>query len=85
MKGPMRPCGHAALGPFVFNERRLSMFITKAKGPVERGKLKTEKVRLEIGGPLSSDLDMDLRAYREGTGSQWARQQLLTSIFSAKE
>lgn len=84
MKGLMRPCGLVASGLFVFNERPLSIFITKGKEPVERGKLKMEKVELEMEGPLSSHLDVDLRACGEGTESHCGRQQLLTPIFSAK-
>lgn len=41
----------------VFNERSLCIFITKEKGPVEKGKLKMEELGTEDGS-----LDMDLRA-----------------------
>ena len=66
----------------LLNERPLYIFITKRKGPVERGKLKMEEV--EVG-------DGRIFILRPGHGleslqgrDRKPRLQLLTPLFSAK-
>lgn len=67
----------------VFNERPLCIFITKEKGPVEKGKLKMEELGTEDGSTLILRSGHGLPACKQGAGSQGDRLQLPTSGFLA--